>query len=146
MLFLHIARLPFFYKVFGIYDRETNVGLIQFVDRRDEATLLPIRQRHVLPGTMICSDGWAAYNTLAQLGYGHEVIIHDDNFVDPVTGVHINGVEAYWSREKQKIKAVYGSRLYMIPSYLDEFVWRERYGMDGGAAFENMLRVLAERY
>ena len=116
------------------------------MDRRDAATLLPIIQRHVLPGIMIYSDGWAAYDTLDQLGYGHRVVIHDDTFVDPVTGVHINGVEAYWLRTRQKIKAVYGSRLYMIPSYLDEFTWRERYGKSGGAAFESMLRVIAEQY
>ena len=132
--------------MFGIYDRETRVGYIEFVNNRDARTLLPIIQAHVHPGTIIYSDGWAAYNTLAQLGYGHEVVIHDQNFVDPVTGVHTNGVEAYWSRAKQKIKAVYGSRLHMIPAYLDEFMWRERHGLASAHAFDNMLAVLAEHY
>ena len=103
MLFLYYARLPFSTRSLE-YDRETNVGLIQFVDRRDAATLLPIRQRHVRPGAMICSDGWTAYNTLAQMGYGHEVIIHDDNFVDPATGVHINGLRLTGLRQNKKSK------------------------------------------
>ena len=141
-----IQHVLFFHKVFGIYDRDTNVSILQVMDRRDAATLLPIIQRHVRPGSMIYSDGWAAYNKLDHLGYGHHVVIHDDKFVDPVTGVHINGDEAYWSRAKQKIKAVYGSRLYMIPSYLDEFMWRKRYGKSVGAAFDSMLRVIAEHY
>ena len=53
----------------------------------------------------IYSDGWQAYNNLPNIGYGHERVIHTDNFVDPVTGVHTNGVEAYWSRAKQKLKS-----------------------------------------
>ena len=89
-------------------------------------TLIPVIQAHVHPSTIIHSDGWAAYNTLAQVGYVHVVIIHDQHFVDPVTGVHTNGVKRYWSRAKQKTKDVYGSRLHMIPSYLDDFKWRER--------------------
>ena len=141
-----IQHFLFFHKVYGTYDRDTNVDIIQFMDRRDAATLLPMIQCHVRPGSMIYSDGWAAYNTLDQVGYGHHVVIHDDNVVDPVIGVHINGVEAYWSRAKQKIKAVYGSRLYMIPSYLDEFMWQKRYGKSIGAAFESMLYVIAEHY
>ena len=68
---------------------------MQFVNNRDTATLLPIIQANVHPGTIIYSDGWAAYNTLAQLDYGHEVVIYDQHFVGPVTVVHTNGVEAY---------------------------------------------------
>ena len=132
--------------VFGMYDRERKIGWIQFVDSRDAPTLLPIIQRYVRPGSMIYSDGWAAYNNLGNLGYGHEQVIHADNFVDPVTGVHTNGVEAYWSRAKQKIKAVYGSRLNMVPSYLDEFLWRERFGLQTAEAFNNMIEHIAEHY
>ena len=135
-----------FLQVFGIYDRSRHIGYIQLIDNRDAATLIPIIQAHVQPGTMIYSDGWAAYNDLAQLGYGHEVIGHGQHSVDPATAVHTNGVRAYWSRAKQKIKAVYGSRLHMVPSYLDEFMWRERYGLASADTFDNMLAVLAEHY
>ena len=132
--------------VFGMYDRQRRVGWIEFVASRDAPTLLPLIQRYVRPGTMIYSDGWAAYNNLPNIGYGHERVIHADNFVDPVTGVHTNGVEAYWSRAKQKLKAVYGSRLHMVPSYLDEYLWRERFGLQTAEAFNNMLAHIAEHY
>ena len=116
VLYINGVTFPYLYaftflQVFGIYDRETHVGFIQFVDNRDAATLLPIIQAHVLLGTMIYCDGWGAYNNLGQLGYGHEVVIHDQHFVDPVTGAHTNGVEAYWSRAKQK------SKLFMAAGY-----------------------------
>ena len=119
---------------------------MQFVDNRDAATLLPIIWAHVHPGAVIYSDGLAAYNMLAQLDYGHKIVIRDQHFVDPMTGVHTNGVEAYWLHTKQKIKAIYGSRLHMIPSFFDEFMWHEGYGLSSAWAFTNMLTLLAEHY
>ena len=92
--------------VFGIYDRSKHIGIIQFVQERTARVLLPLIEAHVAPGTTIYSDGWAAYRQLSTRGYQHGVVIHEENFVDPITGVHINGVEAYWSRAKQKLKAV----------------------------------------
>ena len=64
---------------------------------------------------MKCSNGWQAFNNLPNVGYVHKRVIHADKFVNAVTGVHTNGAEAYWSRAKQKLKAVYGSRLHMVP-------------------------------
>ena len=60
------------------------------------------------------------------------------------TGKHTQGVEAYWSRAKRKIKDVYGSRLHMIPSYIDEFLWRERYGLHTELAFANIMEHISE--
>jgi len=87
---------------------------------------LPIIKEFVLPGTTVHSDGWGACNNLGNNGYEHRRFIHEENFVDPETGVHTQGLEAYWSRAKHKIKAMYGSKL--VPSYIDEFLWRERFG------------------
>ena len=46
--------------VFGGYDVATKVGFMVPVDRRDAATLLPIIQKYIAPGTTIISDLWAA--------------------------------------------------------------------------------------
>ena len=132
--------------VFGLYERQSGAGWIQFVPQRDAQTLVPIVQAMVRPGTTIHSDLWRAYNNLSNLGFVHHTVNHSANFVDPATGVHTQSVEGYWSRAKQKIKAVYGSRLPFIPSYLDEFMWRERFGHNTGEAFANMLAHIAEHY
>ncbi len=53
-----------------------------------------------------------------QLGNDHWLVIHADDFVDPITGVHTKGVESYWSQRKQKIKAVYVSCHPLILKYV----------------------------
>ncbi len=86
--------------VFGMYERESKIGIIIMVDRRDAATLIPIIQEYVRPGSIIHSDGWLAYQVLVQLGYDHQIVKHAENFIDPITSVHTNGVESFWSRAK----------------------------------------------
>jgi len=44
--------------VFGIYDPQLKEEYIELVEKRDAATLLPIVQRIVAPGTTIWSDEW----------------------------------------------------------------------------------------
>ena len=80
--------------VFGGYDVATKVGFMVPVDRRDAATLLPIIQQYIAPGTTIISDLWAAYNTIGTLGYQHLTVNHSLNFVDPTTGACTNHIES----------------------------------------------------
>jgi hypothetical protein len=50
---------------------------------------------HVLPGTHIMTDRWAAYNGLSTMGYQHGVVIHNDNFVSPDDSkVHTQQIES----------------------------------------------------
>jgi hypothetical protein len=125
--------------VFGIYDTVKKVGHIEIVPDRSEETLIPIVERWVLPGTTIRSDGWGAYASLGARGYVHEVVIHEHFFVDPVTGVDSNSVENYWQRCKRRFKRVYGVARGLIPSYLDEFMWLERYGRTFSQRWVNTL-------
>jgi len=54
---------------------------------------------------------------------------HSLNFVEPVTGVATNHVEVMWQRAKTKFKAQHGSsNREMIPDYLAEFMWFQRFG------------------
>jgi len=88
--------------VFGMVDTTHSpaLGYMQIVNHRDAATLLPIIQAHVCPGTVIWSDKWAAYRRVSTLPgiAGHQTVNHTYHFKDPVTGVHINTIESYWNR------------------------------------------------
>ena len=82
--------------VFGMVDTSTTpaLGIMEMVPCRDAATLLPIIQQHVRPGTIIWSDEWAAYRRVQQLPAvtQHATVNHSIEFVNPVTGVHTQHV------------------------------------------------------
>ena len=71
---------------------------------------------------------------------------HSVTFVDPTTGVHTQNVESYWCRVKTKLKRMRGCHAHQLPSYLDEFMWRERYGKTARDALENIMRDIAQQY
>lgn len=134
--------------VFGAYDVNYKVGYIKVVRKRDAATLLPIIQRVIAPGSIVVSDEWRAYRSIAHLpgNYQHKTVNHSRYFVDPATGTHTNNVESYWSRAKASFKKMHVTSKPMVPSYLDEFMWRERYGKTDKMAYLNILRNIAEKY
>ena len=77
---------------------------------------------------MIWSDMWAAYNGVGQPpGVAqHQTVNHSVEFIDRQTGVHTQNIESYWNRVKIKLKRMRGCHSTQLPSYLDEFMWRER--------------------
>ena len=50
------------------------------VKRRDAKTLIPIIQKFTAPGTVVFSDGWAAYLSTNDAGVEHFSVIHKDGF------------------------------------------------------------------
>ena len=84
---------------------ESALGYMEIVHQRNAATLLPIIQSHIHPGTTIHSDQWAAYNnvrTLPGIG-GHRTVNHSVEFV-AADGTHTQYIESYWNRVKGKLK------------------------------------------
>jgi hypothetical protein len=74
--------------VFGAYDTKDKVGWIQLVNSGDADIFQPTIQLWCRPGTIIVSDGWAAYRGLGDLGFEYHVVVHEQPFVDPETGLH----------------------------------------------------------
>jgi hypothetical protein len=89
-------------------------------------------------------NSWAAYNGVAQLPgiQSHSTVNHSIEFTTP-TGVHTNHIESYWNRAKVKLKRMRGCHRSQLPSYLDEFMWRERYGQKNDEVLENIYRDIA---
>ena len=136
--------------VFGMVDTSQSpaLGVMVMVPCRNAATLLPIIQQHVRPGTVVRSDEWAAYRRVQQLPAvsQHGTVNHSIEFVNPSTGVHTQSIESYWNRVKTKFKRMKGVQCTMMSSYLDEFMWRERHGRTDSAALRSLCRYISTRY
>ena len=124
------------------------LGYMEVISSRDAAILLPIIQAHTAPGTIIHSDQWSAYSRVASLPNvaSHSVVNHSLHFVDPATGTHTQNIESYWDRVKRRFKYMKGCHATELPSYLDEFMWRERFGATDRACFRNICRHIATIY
>ena len=119
------------------------IGYMEIVDKRDADTLLPIIQRVVRTGSIIHTDEWRSYRNLQGLGFTHRTVNHSVNFVNPINGVHTQNIESYWNKHKSQIKKMHGCRREFLPSYIQEFMWRDRFGVNG---FANLCRHIALQY
>ena len=122
---------------------------MQIVPQRNAATLLPIIQQHVQAESSVHSDEWAAYNNIQSLPNvaAHNTVNHSLHFVDPNTGVNTQNIESYWNRViKIKLKKMKGCHAQQLSGYLDEFMWRERFGTKIGDTFDNTMPDIAVQY
>ena len=77
------------------------LGCMEMVNSRDAAILSPIISNHILPGIVLWSDKWTAYNiasTVIPGVVGNQSIIHSLHFKNPITGVHTTTIKSYWNR------------------------------------------------
>ena len=136
--------------VFGMVDTSHTpaLGYMEIIPDKSAATLLPIIQAHTAPGTTIHSDEWRAYSRVGTLPpvASHLTVNHSLHFVDPATGVHTQHIECYWSRVKKRIKEMKGCHAHEISSYLDEFMWRERFGKTKHEALSGIFQDIALFY
>ncbi|KAL9977134.1 hypothetical protein ACROYT_G014507 [Oculina patagonica] len=135
--------------VFGLICTEYTPcrGYFQVVTRRDRATLIPIFHRVLRPGSEVHSDDWGAYRNLPRFVPNvtvHRTVVHKDNFVDPLSGVHTQEVESAWSQLKYHVKHEKGIRRADIQNFLNEEMWRQWSGL--GTVFENIIPVIARYY
>ena len=75
--------------------------------------------------------------------YRIQRVNHSLNFVDPTTGVHTQNIECMWSKAKKKQKQGHGTSDPLFPSYLQEYLWRRKYG---DKPFENIFAHIDEVY
>ena len=113
--------------------------MVTVIDRRVQ-TLFPIMQRHLRSGTTVYSDSWVAYRSVQKLPAvsQYNMVNHSLNFVDPVTGVHMQNIESYWNWVKMKFKRIKGVHEAMLMSYLDKLIWRERHGTATSTALASL--------
>ena len=85
------------------------------------------------------------YQQLRYMNYTHRFCIHDQNYVDPVSGVHSNWIENFWSNIKIKLKSIRGSQGSMLDGHFDEYLYRYNRKNDG-EMFDLILTDIAVFY
>ena len=104
--------------VIGIYQSKEHVQFIR-VQNRTQETLKLVLNKYVQIGSYIWTDSFKSYNDYSIAGYVHQSVNHSENFLDPDTGAHTQGIEHSWLGAEVWYKRSRGNRVY-LQSHLDE--------------------------
>ena len=97
-------------------------GYFQVVRSRSRAILTQIMQRVLLPGSEVHTDDWASYRNLPKHVANvrvHRTVVHQNHFVDLLTGIHIQEAESAWSRLKYHVEREKGIRRADLQEFLN---------------------------
>ena len=91
--------------VFGIFERGGRVYTEIVPDAKKKTLQAVIRGKVALEATVV-SDGWWGYDGLVDVGFDRHLRInkaygHPTRFSE--NGVHINGIESFWSFTKRRL-------------------------------------------
>ena len=113
--------------VFGIFKRNGR-GYTQIVPDAKRATLRAVIRGRVALASVLHSDGWLGYDGLVDLGYRkHFRVEHRKNVFVSRCGVHINGIESFWSTAKTRLAKRRGIRREYFYVHLKECEYRFNY-------------------
>jgi transposase len=109
--------------VFGLFKRNGRV-LTEIVPDCKKKTLQALILGHVSKESIIYTDGWRGYDGLVDVGYDkHFRVNHGANEFSLGNGVHINGIESFWSFTKRRLNKFNGVKKYFA-YHLKESEWR----------------------
>lgn len=109
--------------VFGIFERDGRV-YTEVVPDCKKKTLQAIILGKISLASMIHSDGWRGYDGLVDVGYDrHLRVNHSGNEFAKRAGVHINGIESFWSFTKRRLAKFNGVKKN-FELHLKECEWR----------------------
>jgi transposase-like protein len=113
--------------VFGGVERsEEKRSFVRVVENRSADTLLNVIAHHILPGSIVYTDMWKAYDGIEdKLGLSHFTVNHSVEFKNSITGVHTNTIEGYWNGIKLCL-APRNRTKDAIGPHLHEHIWRRK--------------------
>jgi len=128
--------------VFGMLERNGSVRAGP-VPNASGKILAPIIMKNVQRGSVVSSDEWGAYYSLAKWGYTHGKVQHRKK--QYVSGIHhVNSLEGYWSQLKRGIRGthIHVSRKHLW-KYVSEFSYRYNMRKESNAAmFQDLVLTL----
>jgi len=101
--------------------------VLQMLSNVKQATIAPIIQDTIVPGTVIFTDEYRIYARLVAWGYQHKSVCHAqgeyarDEDGDGFCEVHVNTMEGFWSLLRSWLRPHRGISQAKLPLYLGFF-------------------------
>jgi len=115
--------------VFGILKRNGSV-YTEIIPNCKKDILQAIIRGKIDPSTVIYSDKWRGYDGLVDVGYDkHFRVNHGDNEFSKGNGIHINGIENFWSFTKRRLSKFNGVKKNFV-LHLKDSEWRYGKNLD----------------
>lgn len=109
--------------VFGLFKRSGRV-YTEIIPNCKKPTMRAIILGKIDSESIIYTDGWRGYDGLVDVGYDkHFRVNHSQNEFSRGNGVHINGIESFWSYTKRRLTKFNGTKVN-FPLHLKECEWR----------------------
>lgn len=108
--------------VFGVFEREGRV-FTQIIPDCKRETLRDIILGKISLESTLVTDMWPGYSGLVDVGYDKHIRINKSESFSNRNGVHINGIESFWSFTKRRLSKFNGVKKY-FDLHLKECEWR----------------------
>lgn len=125
--------------VFGIYERDGRV-YTELVTDCSARTLQKIIRGRISSDSVIHSDGWRGYDGLVDVGFDKHLRINKSKHFAS-KGIHINGIEAFWSFTKRRLSKFNGVKKN-FELHLKECEWR--YGKSNDQLRQELWKMIVE--
>ncbi len=110
--------------VFGVFERDGRV-YTELIPNAKQTTLRKVIKGKIDPESIIYTDGWRGYYGLLDIGYNKHFRIDKSKSFSNKQGVHINGIESFWSFTKRRLAKFNGVKS-TFELHLKECEWRWR--------------------
>ncbi len=113
-----------------------------------QATIGPVIQKMLSPGTLIYTDEYNIYAHLPEWGYDHKTVNHGqgeyarDEDGDAFCEVHVNTMESFWSLLRSWLRPHHGISQDKLPFYLGFFEFVHNVRTRGKTLLPSLLECL----
>jgi len=122
--------------------------VVQMLSNVKQATIAPVIQKMVSPGTLIFTDEYSIYARITEWGYGHKTVNHGqgeyarDEDGDGFYEVHVNTMEGFWSLLRSWLRPHRGISQDKLPLYLGFFEFIHNVRKRGKTLLPSLLECL----
>lgn len=133
--------------IFGMIERGGQV-VVRMLENVQQATIRPLIDAIIAPGTLIYTDEYDIYARLPQWGYAHKTVCHShgeyarDEDGDGFHEVHVNTMEGFWSLLRSWLRPHRGISQEKLPLYLGFFEFAHNARRRGRGLLQPMLSAL----